>query len=350
MKKLGIFKRRKFRKILKNSNKGLTILVRKDPTPDSLASAYALKKIAEFFHINTKCYYPGIVHHKTMLNIMGADIESLPDIITDELSPAVALIDVVPSELPEGLSSLIGIPSIIISHSKATTKDIKSHYKDIRGNVETTSTIMVQYMKGLKVPLDNTVGTLLLFAIRERTRTFLTNLNRNGLEAYLYALSYIDHDLLLKLENPSVKSETFNDLSLAITNRTIKDTFLLTNTGYVKDPSTLPKVCKYMLDLEGISTALVFAVNTSKIYVYVSSNNIEVNVKQIFKKAFGHCGNIVGGPSFASITIPLGVFNVITDDVSNTDSKTLLLRTIGESIYSSFLKTIEEGEQELENK
>jgi len=349
VKKLGFFKSRKLKSVLKNSQNGLTILIRKDPTVDSLASAYGLTRIAEHFHTSSKCYYSGSVHHKGLLNIMGSDIEPLPDVITDELSGTLALVDVVPSELPEDVSVLIDIPAIIISHSSMATKDIKCNYKDIRANVETTSTIMVQYFRGLKVPIDSTIATMFLFAIRDRTRTFLTNLNKHGLDAYLFVLEHIDHDLLLKLENPAVKSETFNDLAKALNNREVKNTYLLTNTGYIKDPSTLPKVCKYMLDLEGISTALVYAVDTSNIYVYATSHNIEINLTQVFKKAFGHCGNIIGNSSYASITIPLGLFGVITKNSNNIKSKELMLDTIKNSISSRFSRTIKEGEGKLEN-
>jgi nanoRNase/pAp phosphatase (c-di-AMP/oligoRNAs hydrolase) len=330
VKKLGFFKSRKLKSVLKKSQDGLTILIRKNPTVDSLASAYALARIAEHFHTNSKCYYSGTVHHKGLLNIMGSDIEPLPDVITDELSGTLALVDVVPSELAEDVSALIDIPAIIISHSSMATKDIKCHYKDIRANVETTSTIMVQYFRSLKVPIDSTIATMFLFAIRDR-------------------LEHIDHDLLLKLENPAVKSETFNDLAKALNNREIKNTYLLTNTGYIKDPSTLPKVCKYMLDLEGISTALVYAVDTSNIYVYATSHNIEINLTQVFKKAFGHCGNIIGNSSYASITIPLGLFGVITRSSNNIESRELMLDTIKNSISSRFSRTIKEGEGKLEN-
>ncbi|MCL7415251.1 MAG: hypothetical protein M8349_04225 [ANME-2 cluster archaeon] len=350
MKKLGFFKRRKFKRILNTSKKHeLTILLRPDPTVDSLASAYALTKIVEYFHINARCYYTGTAHHKGLLNIVGQNIEPLPDVITDEFSRTVALVDVVPSELNEGLIISIGTPDIIISHSKVATKDIKCRYKDIRANVETTSTLMVQYIRSMKVPMDSTVATVLLFAIRDRTRTFLSNVNLNGLEAYHYVLGFMDNDLLLKLEKPAVKPETFSDLSNAINNKHIKGAYLLTNTGYVKDPTTLSKVVKYMLDLDGISTALVFAVNTSNIYVYANSHNIEINMKQIFRKAFGHCGNILGGSFYASITIPLGVFGAITKGDGCEDSKQLMLETISNSIYNRFLNTIEEGEGKLEN-
>ena len=348
VKKLGFFKRRKFKQILNTSKSGLTILLKPNPTVDSLASAYAFTKIAEYFHINAKCYFSGTTHHKGLLNIMGQNVEPLPDVITDELSRTVALIDVVPSELPEELSGIIGMPDLIISHSKVATKDIQCRYKDIRENIETTSTLMVQYMRRMKVPMDSTVATVLMFAIRDRTKTFLTNVNLNGLEAYHYVLGYMDNDLLLKLETPAVKPETFSDLANAINNKHIKGAYLLTNTGYVKDPSTLSKVVKYMLDLEGISTALVFAVNTSNIYVFANSNNIEINMKQIFRKAFGHCGNILGGSSYASITIPLGVFCAITKGKNCDDSKQLMLETISNSIYNRFLNTIEEGESKLE--
>jgi nanoRNase/pAp phosphatase (c-di-AMP/oligoRNAs hydrolase) len=347
IKKLNFFKRRKFKRILKTNNE-LTILLRKDPTVDSLASTYALKKIAEYFQVKAKCYYTGVVQHKGMLNIMEPDIEHLPYVITDELAGSVALVDVLPSELPEGLAAMIGMPLMIISHSRVAIKDIKCEYKDIRADVETTSTIMVQYMKSLNVPMDSTVGTLLLFAIRDKTKTFLININRNGLEAYFFILKYMDHDLLLKLENPAVKSETFNDLAKAISNRFIKDTYLLTNTGYVKDPSTLSKVCKYMLDFEGISTALVFAVNSSDIYVYGISNDIEINLKKIFKKAFGHCGNIVGSSSYASVTMPLGLFAAIIKGNNNSDSKKLMMDSISQTISSRFFSTIEEGGDKMD--
>jgi len=349
VKKLGFFKRRKLKSVLKKSQNGLTILIRKNPTVDSLASAYALTRIAEHFHTSSKCYYSGTVHHKGLLNIMGSDIEPLPDVITDELSGTIALVDVVPSELPEDVSALIDVPAIIISHSSMATKDIKCHYKDIRANVETTSSIMVQHFRSLNVPIDSTIATIFLFAIRDRTRTFLTNLNKHGLEAYLFVLEQIDHDLLLKLEKPAVKSETFNDLAKALNNREIKNTYLLTNTGYIKDPGTLPKVCKYMLDLEGISTALVYAVDSSNIYVYAASSNIEINLTQVFKKAFGHCGNIIGNSSYAFITIPLGLFSAITRSSNNTDSRELMLDTIKISILSRFSRTIKEGEGKLEN-
>ena len=349
MKKLGFFKRWRFSSILKNSNDELTVLIRNDPSSDSLASFYAFKMICEFYHINIKGYYTGTIHHKGLFNIMESDIKPLPVVVTTEFSGPVALIDVVTSELPEGLATIIGLPVMIISHSKAATKDIKSDYKDIRADVETTSTIMIQYLKSLKIPISKTAGTLLLYAIRDMTRTFLTNINYNGLEAYLYVLGQIDHDLLLKLENPSVKSETFNDLAKAISNRVIKDVYLIANTGYVKDPNTLSKVCKYMLELEGISTALIFAVDTSNIYAYAITNDIEINLKQIFKKAFGHCGNIVGAPSYASITMPLGLFDIITKDRNNSNSRELMLDTISDSISSRFLKVIEEGEGKLDN-
>jgi nanoRNase/pAp phosphatase (c-di-AMP/oligoRNAs hydrolase) len=349
LKKFGFLKRYKFNKTIKKCNDELTVLIRNDPSTDSLASFYAFKMICEFYHINIKGYYTGTIQHKGLFNIMESDIEHLPDVITTEFSGPLALIDVVPSDLPEGLATLIGLPVIIISHSKAAIKNIKCDYKDVRADVETTSTIMIQYLKSLKIPIDKTTGTLLLYAIRDRTRIFLTNINHNGLEAYLFVLGQIDHDLLLKLENPGVKSETFNDLAKAISNRIIKDVYLIANTGYVKDPNTLSKVCKYMLDLEGISTALIFAVDISNIYAYAITDDIEINLKQIFKKAFGQCGNIIGTPSYASITMPLGLFNVITKDQENSRSRELMLNTISDSISSRFLKVIEEGEGKLDS-
>jgi len=118
----------------------------------------------------------------------------------------------------------------------------------------------------------------------------------------------------------------------------IKGASLFTTVGYVKDPGTIPKVCKYMLDIEGISTSLVFAVNATKIYIFAESKNMEMNMKNILKKAFGDWGEVTGGTSNASISIPLGVFGIAAD---NEKAKQLLLKSIGDSISSKYFHVLE---------
>ena len=148
----------------------------------------------------------------------------------------------------------------------------------------------------------------------------------------------------MKLEHPSIRSETFADLAKAIDNKVIKETHLVTTIGYTKDMSTLSKVCDYLLDLEGISTVLVFAIDKAKIGIYAKSKDIEVHMRNTLGKAFGIWGTVNGMPEYASIEIPLGVFDtVLSENINAAKYKELLFESIKSVISSRYFSVMETG-------
>lgn len=315
------------------SRQGETLIIytRNNPDSDSIASSLALKRIAEHFGKDATIYFTGVMQNKTLINIIGDDVTNIP--VISQSQKVTAFVDLLPTEITgEKLA-----PTIVIGHTLGNTEKIRCEYHDIR-TTDTTSSIMIDYLKTLGVAIDKRLATLLLFAIREKTRALLTKFTLEDIEAYWYIHRYIDMEILNSLEHPSAKLETFEDLSRAIGNKMIKGASLFTTVGFVKDTTTIPKVCKYMLDIEGISTALVFAVDAIKIYVYAESRNMELNMKNILKKAFGDWGEAAGGTSSASISIPLGVFGIAADVDS---AKPLLLKSIVDAISSRYFYVLE---------
>ena len=118
----------------------------------------------------------------------------------------------------------------------------------------------------------------------------------------------------------------------------------MTTIGYTKDMSTLPKVCDYLLDLEGISTVLVFAINKAKIGIHAKSKDIAVHMRNMLDKAFGIWGTVNGMPEFASIEIPLGVFDtVLSEKINAAKYKELLFDSIKSVISSRYFSVMETG-------
>ncbi len=323
---LSFWKQRAFKKLLSQPGRRLTIYTKNNPDSDAIASSLALKRIAEHFNMEANIYYTGIIQNKTLINILGDEMMNIPA-ITRSQNP-IAFVDLLPTEITGEKI----IPTIVVGHTLGNTEGIRSDYRDIR-TTETTSSIMIEYLKKLGIAIDKQLATLLLFAIRDKTRTLVTDFTLEDIEAYWFIHMYVDMELLNSLEHPAVRLETFEDLSQAIGNRVIKGASLFTNVGYVKDPGTIPKVCKYMLDIEGISTALVFAVNATKIHIYAESKNMEFNMKNLLKEAFGDWGEVTGGTSNAIISIPLGVFGIAAD---NEKSRLLLLKSISDSISARY--------------
>ncbi|HEY9246697.1 MAG TPA: hypothetical protein VIO11_07630 [Candidatus Methanoperedens sp.] len=330
-KSLSFWKQRAFKKLLSRPGKRLTIYTKNNPDCDAIASSLALKRIAEHFNMEADIYYTGTIQNKTLINILGDEMMNLPS-ITHSQEPT-AFVDLLPTEIPGEKI----VPTIVLGHTLGNIEGIRSDYRDIR-TTETTSSIMIEYLKTLGVAIDKQLATLLLFAIRDKTRTLITNFTLPDIEAYWFIHKYVDMELLNNLEHPAVRLETFEDLSRAISNKIIKGASLFTTVGYVKDPGTIPKVCKYMLDIEGISTALVFAVNATKIHIYAESKNMEFNMKNLLKKAFGDWGEVAGGTASAITSIPLGVFGIAAD---NEKSRLLLLKSISDSISARYFYVLE---------
>lgn len=325
-KSFNFWKKRAFKKLLSQPGRRLTIYTRNNPDSDSLASSLALKRIAEHYNMEADIYYTGIIQNKTFLNILVDDVTKAEKFLQSQ--NLTAFVDFLPTEL----TGEKFIPTVVIGHTLGKTEGIRAPYRDIR-TTETTSSIMIEYLKKLGVSIDKRLATLLFFAIRDKTKTLITNFTLDDLEAYWFIHRFVDMELLLGLEHPSVRLETFADLSHAIDNKIIKGAYLFTTVGYVKDAGTIPKVCRYMLDIEGVSTALVFAVDATKIHIYAESENMELSMKNILKKAFEDWGEITGGPYHASTSIPLGVFGIVADDEK---AKELLLKTITDSISSRY--------------
>ncbi len=331
VRRLNYWKQRAFKKLLSQQGERLLIYTRNNPDSDSLASSLALKRIAEHYSMDATIYYTGTIQNKTLVNILGDDVTNTP--IISQSQKYMAFVDLLPTEMTGEKFT----PTIIIGHTLGNTEKIRCEYQDIR-TTDTTSSIMIDYLKTFGVAIDKRLATLLLFAIREKTKALVTKFTFEDIEAYWYIHRHIDMELLNNLEHPSAKLDTFDDLSRGINNRIMKGASIFTTVGFVKDTTTIPKVCKYLLDIEGISTALVFAVDATKIYIYTESKNIELNMKNILKKAFGDWGEVAGGPFNASIVIPLGVFGIAADVDS---AKPLLLKSISDSISSRFFYVLE---------
>lgn len=325
------WKQRGFKKLLSIPNKRLTIYTKNNPDSDSLASSLALKRIAEHYNMDANIYYTGTIQNKTLINILGDDVINTP--VISQSQNEIAFVDMLPTELAGEKFN----PTIVIGHTLGDTEGIRCVYRDIR-TTETTSCIMIEYLKKLGVAIDKRLATLLFFAIRDKTKTLVTNFTLEDIEAYWFIHKYVDMELLNSLEHPAVRLETFEDLSHAIDNKIIKGAALFTSVGHVKDSGTIPKVCKYMLDIEGVSTALVFAVEATKIHIYAESKNMELNMKNILKKAFGDWGEVIGWPFQASTSIPLGVFGIAADD---ENAKQLLLKSISDSISARYFYVLE---------
>lgn len=315
------------------SGKDLAIVVHDNPDPDAIASALALQKIADSFDVRSSILYHGEIGHqenKAFVNLLGIDLNRMEEHDISDFDD-IAMVDCAVPGANNILSSGMHL-GIVIDHHPLGETEIDAEFIDIRPNVGASATILTKYLQELNIEIESELATALLYGIRTDTLDFRRNTDSADLSAAAFLYPLADHDILDQLERPSMSIETLDILGEAILNRQVIGSYLMTNVGVVRDRDTLPQAADYLLNLEGVSTSIVFGVSEERIFLSGRSNDIRINLGEVLKRAFGE--EAAGGhANAAGAQIPLGVFSDIKD-------RQTLLRLVNEAVVKKFLNAI----------
>jgi len=119
--------------------------------------------------------------------------------------------------------------------------------------------------------------------------------------------------------------ETLDVLAEAIRNREVRGSHLVSNAGFIHDRDALSQAAQHLLNLEGVTTTAVFAIDDERITLSARSKDIRLNIRNILEDAFEDIGEAVGHSTDATVAIPLGIFTGI--ETSDDNRETLLQLT-----------------------
>ncbi len=320
----------------------LGIIVHDNPDPDAISSALALQKIAASVEVESTILYHGEIGHqenKALVNLLDIELEKIDEHELNEFS-MLALVDCAEPSVNNTLPEDAHI-SIVIDHH-AYGGEIYAEFVDVRPNTGSTATIMVEYFLDLGLPIDEMLATALLHGIRTDTNDFKKQTTPEDFRAAATIYPYANHEILTQIENPSISAETLDAIAIAIFNKKIRGSYLISNVGVIKDRDVIPQAAESLLRLEGILTALVFGITDEMIYISARTKDIRLNLGEIMRRAYGK--NAGGHSTAAGAQIPLGVFKDIKE-------KGTLIKLVDEVITRKFMEAmgLEETPQPITN-
>ena len=314
--------------------KKLAIIAHDNPDPDAISSSLALKEISKMVDVEAEILHRGEIGHQSnraFVNLLEIDAKKIKDEEYKDYGK-IALIDSAApganNPLPEDEKI-----DIIIDHHLSNGKNFDAEYIDIRTDVGATSTIMTKYLQELGISIDKNLSTALLYGIRTDTQEFKRNTSSAdlGAAAFLYPLA--DHDILSRLDTPPMSVETLDVLGEAIRNKKIKGSNLISNVGFILDRDVIPQAADYLLNLEGISTVVVFGLGEDQIFLSGRSKDIRLNIGNVMSDAFGDIGSAGGHSTIAAAQVPLGLFSGVKD-------KETLMELSEDAILKRFFRAI----------
>ncbi|XRO77593.1 DHH family phosphoesterase [Methanocaldococcus sp. 10A] len=311
----------------------LLIITHINPDPDAIASAMALKTIAEKWGVDADIAYGGSIgydENKAMVNLLGVNLLNVENINLNNYC-VIAVVDT--STLKQLPLEIQNIDIIIDHHNNA---DLTAKYMDIRPEVGATASILTQYLMELEIEPSRNLATALFYGIQSDTDYFKRETSKLDFEAAAYLQGYIDPTLLNMIENPEISTEVMEVLARAIMNRrVVKGNIALAYVGEISNRDALPKAADFLLKMEGISTTFVFGIVGDEIHISARTKDLRLNLGEILNKAFGGGGH----QTAAAAKIPLGIFKAVSD-------KEALRKLVEEAIRAKILEVIGIKEKE----
>ncbi len=295
-----------------------------------------MKEIAESVGTEATIIYHGEIQrqeNRAFVNLLDIALVHVDSINPDDYD-MLALVDTSTPGANNPLANLDKVGIIIDHHGVPPGVSPQDHvlYADIR-DVGATATILTGYLEELDVDIDKRLATALLYGIRIDTQDYKTHVTPADLAAVTRLMQLSDREMLAQIESPPMSLETLDIIGQAIHNKRVTGSYLISNVGFIHNTDALAQAADYLLNLEGITTVLVFGLDEDRIYLSGRSKDIRVNIGAVMMSAFADIGSAGGHANAAAAQISLGVFTGVRD-------KKTLLALVEEVITRRFYAQI----------
>jgi len=308
---------------IRSLSKPLAVVAHDNPDPDAIASAVGLVEIAESVGVPADAYYFGDITHqenRALVNLLDlslypADAESFDPTnygtiaLVDHAQPGVN--DSLPPETPVGI--------VVDHHPPRMPIDETDRYVDIRPDIGSTSTIITEYFRRLGLVPEQAPSTALLYGIPTDTKRFTREVSEADFEAAAVLSATANEDDLDRIESPSVTPSVVETLATAIQRRDVRDSSLATCVGRITDRDALAQAADDLLNMEGITTVLVYGYTDDMIYVSGRTRGASIDLGEILREALDRIGSAGGHANMAGAQLPLGIISEVDEDEALID-------------------------------
>lgn len=295
--------------------KSISIICHDQPDPDCLASAMAMKAIADHFGKTSVIYYGGDLGHtqnRIMVNVLDISLQKLDsddDDMSEDIKKSISNSFVVVVDTSHyGCENCNGIsffidkdkePDLVIDHHDLNPKRTCAYLRRPYGSC---STIMYEIMTSLGIQIPRILATALYLGINTDTSDLKGEgaTNEDHL-AYESLKEKIDLGKYLKVFNYPKPSALLDLRKRAYKDLHTTSTLAVASVGIItpQQRSLVAELCEEILEIESIETAVVMAIvdeglkNKKALVASFRSSLLAINTKDFMTKIFGKKG--VGG-------------------------------------------------------
>ena len=280
------------------------LLILIDADPDSLASAWALKRLLWRRLSNiTMSHIRPITRPQNERMVRLLSIPSVPyDQVDFQKFNRKAIVDSQPAHHPNFAGHTY---DLIIDHhpylqdSKATVVDIRPHYG-------ATATMLTEYLRAARIKPSLKLATALYYAIKTDTNNFERPAIEADVRAFHFLFGFTRKPLVRRLEFAELTLKMLDFFKAGLKRYRRRGNRLYTFLGEVPTPDIMVIMADFFLRVEEIGWTIVGGIYEDKLIVIFRNDGLGKNAGRLATKAFGKLGSAGGHAASARAEVPLG--------------------------------------------
>jgi len=295
--------RRKTQTLLKafEPNDDVSVFIK--PDPDSMASAYALKRLLWRKVRNTTLVCISSVErldNLTMKELLKIPLTQMVDADVENFTRYV-LVDAQPDHAE--VFSRFNFHVVIDHHP--VKEDWRADFVDIRPAYGATATIMLEYLRGARIKPSMKLATALLYAIKTDTGNFERAGTEEDVRQFQYVFNHANRNLLNKIDRSELTPDDLDYFQRALANRILTKKRLYTHIGKVPRADICVQAADFLTKVHGIGWIFVSGVYEDKLIIVFRNDGYRKNAGKTAVRAFGDLGSAGGHKGSARAEIPL---------------------------------------------
>lgn len=284
----------------------IVILTHNNPDPDAISSAVALQHLlAQGAGVETQIAYKGIIgraENKALVRYLGYPLKQLNK-ATTQSKPAYAVIDTQPGAGNNALPAQAEV-AIVLDHHPYRQASATARFQDVRPNIGSTASIMVEYLRLAEIEPPPPIATALFYGIKTDTLGLGRGTTSSDMSAICYLLPLIDLEALLKIERAEVPLAYFETFAATLQTTRIYKNVVIAQIESMHYPDLTAEMADFLLRMRGARWVICMGIYKKRLFISVRTQN-QRGAGQMIQEVIGNRGIAGGHGAMAGGQIPL---------------------------------------------
>jgi nanoRNase/pAp phosphatase (c-di-AMP/oligoRNAs hydrolase) len=285
----------------------LLIVMQDNPDPDSIASAVALRKIANSL-ADLQCSIAcggtvGRGENRALIRYLGLNLRSCAEIDYSKFD-LIAMVDTQPGTGNNSLPKDI-LPHIVIDHHPIRRLTRTVPFTDIRSSYGSTSTILVEYLIEAEIVPETPLATSLLYGISSDTQDLGREATRADIDAIELLYPLANKRMLGVILRGKVPRVYFQLLADAMRNAHVQGPAILTELGDVDNPDMIAEVADLLLRDDEVTWTLCSGFWNDKLLISIRTTDESNLADKVARRLVARKGTGGGHLTYAGAQVPV---------------------------------------------